>query len=76
MAYARSGLDSDIYLYRSAEEGDWMCLGCELAVGAGECRMGTREDAIAHVREHLAAGHKTGRALERLEEELAQESNR
>ncbi len=73
MAYARLNDESDIYLYGSVD-GGWVCLGCQLAVTDGECRMETRQLTAEHVRAHIAAGHKVGRALERLEAEMAAEA--
>lgn len=74
MSYARPSAESDIYLYESVE-GGWVCLGCPLS-DDGETQTETRQATAQHVRDHIAAGHKVGGALNQLEAEIAAESTR
>lgn len=84
MSYCRKGKDSDVYVVLT-EDGQgssvWECLGCPLApeedvgLGApllGTTRMHSRMGMIAHLGEHLAAGHRVpGKAVVRLVKEYA-----
>jgi hypothetical protein len=66
MSYARFG-DSDIYLYASIGGG----IFCDMCCLQGEARMmDTYDDAIAHVRKHIDAGHRVPESvIPRLEAE-------
>lgn len=60
MSYARFSRTSDVYLYADVK-GGLTCCGCALQSDwAAFINMQTPEEAIAHLREHEAAGHHCG----------------
>jgi hypothetical protein len=72
VAYARWGSDSDVYLWPGGL--GYECSLCYLQphrrVWSGE----TPEEALAHLKEHLAAGHKVPvYAVRELEEECEED---
>ena len=64
MSYARFS-DSDVYVF-DVVHGGWTCCGCFLV---GHFNSPTRSGMVAHMRDHEAAGHDTGKVIERLLEE-------
>lgn len=55
MSYVRLGPDSDLYIYEAAE--GFVCQWCALRT-EGDTVTVTAAEMIAHVREHVDAGHK------------------
>ncbi len=69
MSYARLGKDSDVYVYES--ETALTCQWCALKFN-GQNFTGTREEMIAHLLEHMGAGHLVPKhTLDALREEAA-----
>lgn len=53
MSFARFSAESDVYVFHSV--GDFLdCCGCQLGTGGAFYSVA---DLIAHLREHVAAGH-------------------
>ena len=74
MSYCRFGRDSDVYMYPSAL-GGITCCSCKLSPVADDWRRDSQlfsyEDALAHLQEHLKAGHLVPQcAIDRLKEEI------
>lgn len=59
MSYARFGSDSDVYVFASID-GYVSCCGCILG-DRGDFH--SPEEIVAHLREHVAAGHKVREEL-------------
>jgi len=58
MSYCRFWSTSDIYLYRSVG-GGIECCGCLFRDESRDCtNLSTFDEAIAHVQEHIDAGHR------------------
>jgi hypothetical protein len=75
MSYCRFSSKSDVYLYEgSGNYGSvWVCSDCFL-YNHTEHLLLTRRDALAHLKQHLRAGHRVpGMALARLRSELVWE---
>lgn len=74
MSYCRFNENSDVYLYVTQEDDDrivWVCCNCCLREEP-DGLFASPEEALAHLREHQAAGHKVPQAaLDRLEMEIA-----
>ena len=73
MSYCRFS-DADIYLYRTVD-GEFVCQLCRLVTH--DIEMHTIEEAIEHVKKHLASGdYVPDYVLERLNSELEQLTKR
>jgi len=60
MAYCRFGIDSDVYLFASAN-GGWECCRCALESSSGKAvslRFYTLNETVSHMEAHREAGHK------------------
>ena len=72
MSYCRFG-DGDVYVYESIL-GTFVCDRCKLT--AGDFMSGTRSGMIAHLEEHIEAGHDVpAYAIERLRAEIETEGD-
>ncbi len=81
MSYARF-FDSDVYVFESDD--GFVCMACELAPLVntrfkgiqmhGDVIVQTRQEMVEHLKIHGSRGHDVGEAINRLEQEIAQET--
>lgn len=86
MSYARMGKDSDVYVLGLIMVDGYTCMACKLTEERevfneglnrtfrvrGDTTVDTPQDMIAHLKEHMDAGHKVPKdAIKRLKEDAS-----